>query len=141
MGIEGVVLGQLGMVQRGLESPSLVVPTRLLVALVGVQQLFRSALVMLPDVLCICFFEDLIFLAHVISFSIHFKKYRRSKQAMLLHMALQRHATWTVELLVNVVQVQLGRAFADEQLAGDFFIGPALGDHARHRQFTWRQQL
>ena len=60
-------------------------------------------------------------------------------QTFVLHEPLQRHAPWAIELLVNVVQVQLGRPLADEQLAGDFFIGPAFRHHAGHGQFAGRQ--
>lgn len=62
MRIECMVLGQLGMVQRRLQSASLMVPARFLVALVSMEQLFGCALVMLPDMLCIRIFNELIFM-------------------------------------------------------------------------------
>jgi len=36
---------------------------------------------------------------------------------------------------VNLVQMQLGCAFADEKLATDLLAGPALSDHAGRHQF------
>ena len=89
MRIEYMVLGQLGMVQRRLQSASLMVSPRLLVALVSMEQLFGCALVMLPDMLCIRIFNELIFMCHIHSLFDPFKPCVPSNQAMLLHVTLQ----------------------------------------------------
>ena len=89
MRIEYMVLGQLGMVQRRLQSTRLMVPARFLVALESMEQLFGCALIVLPDMLCKRILNELVFMCHVISLFNPFKPCGLSNQAMLLHEALQ----------------------------------------------------
>jgi hypothetical protein len=53
------------------------------------EQLFGCALIMLPDMLCIRIFNELIFMCHIYSLFDQFKPCVPSNQAMLLHVTLQ----------------------------------------------------
>lgn len=89
MRIEYMVLGQLGMVQRRLQSTRLMVPARFLVALVSMEQLFGCALIVLTDMLCKRILNELVFMCHIHSLFDLFKPFVPSNQTMLLHVALQ----------------------------------------------------